>query len=345
MKEQALEVIDSLSAADGVQVLLAAGSEWATAEADRADSSGKRRLREIVEDVEPTLGTANLLDCLQAAVHLAGGRTSSRGRRIIVFTDGQASSWQVDAEGAWQQLAADREAAEFPITIEVVDCGLEATEIDNLAVTDVRAARNLIRPGEQVELAAEITNMGDVPSEATTVEWLVGDKVVQESTVAALEPHAKTQATATLRMADAGIFAVTCRIDGADQVPLDQENSLVVEVADQLADSVRRRRKTRASSSVAAPELFAAALGFKDNEPQAWHSVFRPEAIAPAALATHPLADYRAIVINNLAELDRSDDRAARFVRPRRRRPVGRAGRRDRSRRNSIAIGTATATA
>ena len=44
----------------------------------------------------------------------------------------------------------------------------------------------------------------------------------------------RPQVTESVRMKDAGVFAVTCRIEGADQVPLDQEDSLVVEVADQL---------------------------------------------------------------------------------------------------------------
>src|SRR5215208_7103311 len=46
MRKKASDVVDSLSNADGVQVLLAAGSEWATAEPIAADASGKRRLKE-----------------------------------------------------------------------------------------------------------------------------------------------------------------------------------------------------------------------------------------------------------------------------------------------------------
>ncbi len=166
MREQALELVDSLSAADGVQVILASGSEWATAESIAADSAGRQRLRKIVEEAEPTLGSANLLACLQAAVHLQP-ENEPAGRRIVVFTDNQRSGWQTDAAGAWQQLKVDCDASVFPITIEVVDSGLDVAEVDNLAVTDVRAAKNLIRPGEQVELAADIVNTGDVPTEKT----------------------------------------------------------------------------------------------------------------------------------------------------------------------------------
>jgi hypothetical protein len=314
LKEQALDVVDSLSSTDGAQVLLAAGGEWATAEAVPADSSGKQRLRDIVENVEPTLGAADLLGSLQAAVHLQSEHELS-SRRIVVFTDGQASSWRVDAAGAWQQLARERDAAEFPITIEVVDCALEGSEVDNLAVAEVRAAKSLIRPGEEAELAAEIINTGDVATEKTSVEWLVGDTVLQKTPLAALEPGAKAEATTSLPMPDAGIFAVTCRLVGEDQLPLDQENSLVIEVADQLPILFVESSNNQ-GQSVEAPELFAAALGFKNNQAQAWHSVYRPEVISPAALSTHPLAEYRAIVINNLTGLDHTTiDRLDSFVR------------------------------
>jgi hypothetical protein len=314
MKEQALEVIESLGATEGVQVLLAAGGEWATAEALPANSAGKQRLEDIVENAEPTLGAADLLECLQAAVHLQS-ENEVTGRRIVVITDGQAGGWRTDAEGAWKQLALDREAVDFPITIEVVYCGLDATEVENLAVSEVRAAKNLIRPGEQVELVADLINTGDVPTEATTAEWLVGDKVVKRSPVKALSPGAKTQAMVALPMADAGIFAVTCRLTGEDQLPLDQQNSIVVEVADQLPILFVDAAKAE-SAHVTAPDLFAAALGFKKSEPQAWHSVFRPEVVPPAALATHSLAEYRAVVINDLSELSPAAvDRLDTFVR------------------------------
>jgi hypothetical protein len=304
LKEQALDVIDSLGATEGVQILLAAGGEWLTAEAVPADGSGRQRLRETIENLQPTLGAADLLASLQAAMHLQS-ENDITGRRIVVFTDDQAGSWHIDAGGAWQQLALDREGAEFPITIEVVDCSLEGTEVENLAVTEVRASRNLVRPGELAELAADIVNMGEVATAATTVEWLAGGEVVQQTPVAALEPGAKATATAAVTLPDAGIFAVTCRLAVDDQLPLDQENAVVIEVADQLPILVVDSENS-AGQSVSGWELFAAALGFKNNEPQPWHSVYRPETIPPNALATHSLTEYRAIVVNNLSDLDHS---------------------------------------
>jgi hypothetical protein len=304
MRQKALDAIDSLDSADGVQILLGVGGEWATVEPITADSSGKRRLQEIVESVEATQGSANLLACLQDAIHLQSESQLS-GRRVLVFTDSQAKSWQLDQRPTWQQLSLDREASRFPISIAIVDCGLEESSMDNLAVALVEAERGLVRPGDQVKVAAEVVNTGDVPSEEGAVEWLVADKVVRESPLRAIEPRAKTQVTATLRMAEAGVFAITCRIKHKDQLPLDQENSVVVEVAGELP-ILFVQGEDGGDPAVAAPNLLAAALGFKNGEPQEWHSVFRPEAIPAAALAAQPLDEYRAVLLNNVGDLDRA---------------------------------------
>jgi hypothetical protein len=321
MKDRAQAVLDSLSSADGVQILLAAGSQWATNDDVAADGAGRQQLESIVNEIEPTQGSADWLGCLQSAVNLEPAHELAN-RRIIVFADGQAEGWQAEAQNAWQQLAANRDAAKFPISIEVVDCGLESDQIDNLAVTEVKAAQSLVRPDETLAVSAEVENLGDERSPATRAEWLVAGKVVAESTVRSLAPQGRERVTATLRFDEPGIHEVTCRLDATDrvlldQVPLDQENSLVVEVADELRVLiVEGEGEGGADRSVTAAELIAAALGYQDGQSQTWHSVYHPEVIPPSALATQALADYRAIVINDVPALDRPTvERLESFVR------------------------------
>ncbi len=314
MREKASTFVDTLTNVDGVQILLAAGSEWATAEPIGADASGKRRLKEIIESSEPTLGTADLFDCLQASIHLEAGDQLT-GRHVVVLTDSQAGSWHADRVAGWRQLGAERKAAAVPTTIEVVDCGTDAKPLDNVAVTSLSAVKNLVRPNEPLELKAEITNVGEVASPSMHVQWLVGDKVMQETDIGGLEPHAKTQVSTTLKLADSGIFAVGCRIDRADQLPLDQENWLVAQVAGELP-VLFVQPENGSAASVSSAELFAAALGFKGKEAEAWHAVFRPEVIVTSALAMHVIVDYRAIVIDSLSDLEPATvERLETFVR------------------------------
>jgi len=52
-------------------------------------------------------------------------------------------------------------------------------------------------------------------------------------------------------------------------------------------------------------KLFAAALGFKGTEAESLaRRVFGPKWFAAASLPTHPIADYRAIIIDNLSDFD-----------------------------------------
>ena len=127
------------------------------------------------------------------------------------------------------------------------------------------AAKTLVRPGEPLELKAEITNVGDVASPAMHVQWLVGDKVVQESAVAALEPHAKTQAidfaepgrSRRFLPSDAELITPTnCRsirrTGSSPKSPMSCRYYL----------SARKASRVHRSSS---SELVAAALGFKGD--------------------------------------------------------------------------------
>ena len=228
-------------------------------------------------------------------------------------------------------MKADCDTSVFPIAIEVVDCGLEAAEVDNLAVTDVRTAKNLIRPGEQVDLVADIVNTGDVATEKTSVEWLLADKVVH--TDADRRACGRCEDASDRVGADAGCRNFFRHLphywNGSKCRSIKRIRSLI-EVADELP-ILFVEGNTGAKPSVAASELFAAALGFKNNEPQAWHSVYRPEVISLAALPAHPLAGYRAIVINNLDELDAATRDRLDSFRARGRRTMGGARRGGRS--------------
>ena len=110
------------------------------------------------------------------------------------------------------------------------------------------------------------------------VQWLVGDKVVQETTIGALEPNGKTQASTTLNLANAGIFAVGCRIDRADRLPLDQENWLVAQVAGELPVLFVRSENESARDGAVVGTV-CGGTRIQGKEAETWHAVFRPEMI------------------------------------------------------------------
>jgi Aerotolerance regulator N-terminal/von Willebrand factor type A domain/CARDB len=303
MKEQALEVLDELGGGDRVQLMLAAGgAQWLTAEGVAADAAGQEQLASLIENVRPTLGSADLLACLQSAVYLEPTDNPS-SRRIVVFTDDQARSWQLDAMAAWNQLGEARDEAKVPSSIEIVECSFADADQHNLAVMKIEASQLHARPGESVGFTAQITNVGHTPSEPAVVQWLVDDEAVETSDLAALGAKDSSHVSATLALKDPGNYAISCRIDATDQNPLDQEETVVVEVSDQIPILIVHDAETDLAEHTA-DELLTIALGYRRGEPLPWHSVYAPEVISSSALATAALSNYRAVVITNLGELE-----------------------------------------
>lgn len=302
MTERALALIDDLSSGDSVNVMLATGGgQWLTAEGIPADTVGKRQLRSVIESVEPSLGTARLLDCLQIAVNDESPNNPVH-RQIYVVTDDQTHSWQVDATGSWQQLGAARANATVPTTIEVVTCQLDASELNNLAVTKLEASRQLVRPDERVEFVARIANVGEQPTKATTVDWTLDDESFDSSDLRSLAAGETTQVTVSLKHDTTGNFAVGCRLQAEDQIAPDGEASVVIEVSDQLPILVVHDLEADTSQK-SADELFTAALGYDGEQAQRWHAVYRPEIVSVSQLDELPLAKYRAIVMLSLTDL------------------------------------------
>lgn len=314
LKERALALVDELTGADRVQIIQAAGgTQWLTAEGIAADAAGKEQLTSLIAGARPTLGTADLLAALQAAVYLEP-TDSPASRRIVVLTDNQASNWQLEAQAAWQQLDKTRSEAKVPSLVEVVDCGFSETIENNLAVVKLEAARLHARPGDAVTFTAQVSNLGAGATKPAALEWLVDGKVVETSDLGALAPQAAQRATATITLPDAGTVAVSFRIDATDENPLDQDDTVVIDVSDQIPVLIVHDAADDVSEH-SADELLSVALGYAQGESLPWHSVYAPEVTESASLARAGLSNYRAVVITSLAELDSADrERLREFV-------------------------------
>jgi len=303
LKDNVREVLGELGSGDRVQVMLASGGgEWLTAEGIDAGGDGISRLETLIDSAEPTLGTAGLLDSLQRVIH-SDVEGNPKYRRVVVFTDNQKNSWQLDDGGSWRQLETARQEAPVPTAIEIIDCGLEAEQFENLAVMQLETARKSVQPQERMEFSATVENVGQVASQSATLEWLIDDEVVATSLLAELQPHESTNSKTTLESEEVGNYAVSCRIDSQDQIALDQQTSVVVEVADSLPVLLVHDQQY-GETDKSAKELLMASLGYENGEAQPWHSVYQPEVVATNRLANKTLSDYRCIVITNLSDID-----------------------------------------
>ena len=303
LKEKALTLVDSLGPTNTVQILATTAGQWQTRKGIAADVQGKRQLAEIITQFRPTEATANLLECVRDAAHLKHSEQLT-GRRIVIFTDGQASNWQVDSPASWQQFATILKNSSIPTSVQVVECTALGKSLDNLAVTSVEPSTNHVRPGDRLEVTATIRNTGVISVPATLARWRLADEEVAMSEVGALGPHSEVQTKTTVLCNSPGTFVLTCRLDRADQIPLDQEGRTVVQVTDEYPVLFVTEDRTPSANSIAPADFFSAALGFIGKHPnRPWHSIYHPEVTAPTELASLPLSKYHAIVIENIGGL------------------------------------------
>lgn len=314
LKDQVNTFLDTLSGDDQIHVMLAAGGgQWLTAEPITGDYAGLSKLRSMIEVAEPTLGSADLVNCIHAVVHLES-EDAPNSRRIAVFTDNQGLGWQLEEKNALSEIENAITSASVPTTIQVVDCGLDEQIVNNLAVNSVELSRNIVRPDEEFTIHAEIGNVGSEQFEGADVEWLVDGEVVESGTLGNLSPGASTSVTTTLRRHVVGKYLVGCRLKAEDQVPLDQTAEIVVEVTDEIPILVVHDPDA-AMSDKPAQELFSAALGFDGDKELAWHSMYRPTVIEAHDFPEANLTQYRAIVLLDMpTENEETNERLRQFV-------------------------------
>lgn len=303
LKDKTLELIESLGSTTAVQILTTTGGRWQTRHGITADAHGKIRLAEIINTLRPTEAAAKLLDCVRDAAHLKRSDQLSY-RRIVIFTDGQASTWQIDSPTSWQQFADILKSSLVPISVEAVECSGTSSPLNNLAVTSVESPTSHIRPGDRLEFTATIRNTGASNIPATQARWRLAGKDVGVSDVASLGPRAEAKTKATLVCDSPGVCLVTCRLDRADEIPLDQEGRTVVQVADEYPVLFIADDHLHSSTAIGPADFFSAALGFIGKQPNLpWQSIYHPEVAAPAELASIPLSKYRAVIVENVGGL------------------------------------------
>lgn len=315
MKELAAEQIGELSSSDRVQLLLASnGGRWLTPQAIAADSAGRTRLGAFVEQIQPTHGAADL----SAAIGQAIARQAEEdvtARAVVVMTDSARTSWRPDAKQSWKgvdELVAD---AALPTQVALVDCADHAAKLGNLAVTQVAVERPLVRRGEKLKVIATVHNFSDDPTDEIVVRWEANGEPAGEAVVAPLAAGATGESTVSLTLDDPGVALIEATVDGDDALADDDHNAVAVDVADRVPVLVVHEPSAD-PDAVDAADLFHAALGYFDDEPQPWHSSFQPVTVAEEDFEAATLGDYRAVVFTDLPRLaDESIDRLEDYVR------------------------------
>lgn len=303
IRRDARELIGQLGADDHVQLMAAAGGgRWLTADAVRATAAGKDRLRDVIDAMAPTQGRADMLACLESAARVPAPEESRQvtSRAVYVVADGQQLSWRLDARDAWNSFGRALKDRSLPLTVHA-SAAAPSDARDNLALGPVAAARSVVRAGEAVRVECEVANLSDTARDGLTVEWRLGDRVLETSKVRRVRPGESSKVTARIALDETGVHAIECRLAAEDSLDLDNHAWYVLEVADTIPVLlVTAPAEEREAQRLPDAQLISAALGYRDGEPQRWHSVFEPRAVRAAAMADERLSDYVAVVVTDV---------------------------------------------
>ena len=320
LQNRVSDFMSQLSEKNSVQVMLASGGgRWLTSGPAAATGRTKRELVAAVEDLRPSNGSADMFACLQWVIDSEPGK-NTQARRVVVFTDSQAYGWNTDAEGPWQQLEQSCQSTgvegeeSVPTSIQVVDCGADESQVNNLAIVRLEATRTLTGSDDPVTFTTEIKNVGSETSTAAQLKWIVGENQVTEVNVPQLKAGDSVQRTWSHAFKEQGVFSVGCKLVADDQLLPDNEQIVVVEVVDKIPFLIVE--ESSSDTNYAAARLLTATLGYENDTPRGeWQSVFAPRIIDFEQLKDETMADYRAVIIADMPKLS-SDviDRLRSFV-------------------------------
>lgn len=298
--ERQVELLDELLAeyeeTDYIRCLqVKEAAAWLTEAPLKANPETKARVREHLTVTQgPNWTHGDHLAALEMA-WTADPATPNAVRQVVLITDGQREGWDLEQTARWRAISERVEAFPSGSELRVLRVPWDDGEArDNLTVTALRAGREVVALGEPVALRATIQHFGETASSSRVVRWHLGDEMLGMATVPPLSPGASTTVALEHPIDSVGRHRFRVTLESGDGLAIDDQGEVLVQVAQGLPVLV----VASARDQDRATRYLQAALGSFE---EAHEGVFHGTMIAPDELAGIRLADYRAIIITQVA--------------------------------------------
>jgi len=312
--------IDSLAEGDRVRVLLSSAEpRWLTSHPVKIDGDSAAALKKKLRQIKPTRARGDLLRSVEQVLS-AEPDPGVTERLVMVVTDGQACGWRIGAGRAWARIRQKTTAADPPTTLAVLDVtrtegGGEAAIPPNLSVDSVTCSRRVTAPGLPVTFEAIVRNAGGTASPAVALHWDQAGRELAVTPLGVLPPGRSVTASISHAFAESGTYAVTCRIEPGDVLPLDDAERVVVEVVDSVPVLVLDGSRRSDPFGSQLDYLLAAMGGGAKAASDGSGGRFHPQVVSLAGEATIRPGPARVVVYLGDAELARGDlERLEAFV-------------------------------
>lgn len=327
---EARAVIETCKPGDAISLVLAGPIPRAVVASPSYD---RKDLQSALAEASPVGGSMNAADAIAlAAATLDGGH--NLGKKIILITDSQSAGWDVASPGRWGSLqAAMRDVAHKPdLVVRTLAMPLA---LRNLAVTDLRAMRQVIGTDRPVRIEAKIANTGTVPMEGAAVQLLVDGLESSKQTLAPIPPNGSENVQFEHRFDRSGYHVLTARLVQSkasagppaameDDLAFDNQAQHVLYVMDRLPVLLVEGSPSPRPLEGAA-EFLAVAMSPQSSEanPAAPAATTAPASFlidpkvisAPDIVEIQDFSPYRAVILANVAKLNTAAAAAlARYV-------------------------------
>jgi len=232
----------------------------------------------LVDAMKPTLAASDYLQAVQAADALL--KEIQRGeRKVYLISDFQATGW-------------NRAVAQVKLNpaVKLIPVDISDAKVANLAVTDIRADAVVYAQKYANKLTATINNFGDEIVD-TTVDFKLNDLVVERREISLDGGASKTVEFTGFNVPDGSNRAVVETT--GDNFTFDNRNAFVI----------RRENQTRVLALETASRGRSESLFLQQALLAGENNRYELTLKTAGSVSPDGLADYRAIVINDVGSL------------------------------------------
>jgi hypothetical protein len=269
-----------------------------------AGSSDIGKLREALRQTKVGTTDASVPQAIQVARDVVN---HGRGihKKIVVISDEQRVGWQVGDATAWKIALSDG-AGGIDRSVAVFDLPIAPdTTLANVSVGGVEVQPTVIGPGQPVAITATISQAGSGALPAAIPVTLIADgKPVASQSVTDLAGGASRTLRFDHTFATAGSHWIQVRADVPDALEADNVSTAALNVLDKLPVLIIDGQLTAAGAAgFRSSQFLTAAMQPVAEEAQESSTLVRPKIISVSSAAGANLADYAAVVVNDVPGL------------------------------------------
>lgn len=267
--------------------------------------------RGAVDRIEQSCTGTDLPGAMELALQLAREESRQPIKNLYLLTDSTRSAFAAPDAPRLEQLGKD-----LASIYRVHWFDLSKPQQWNAAVVDLRTSGNLVRSRFANELLADARVFGSGADPA--ISWKLDDQILPGGGVVKLSADPKPQQVSLSSTKEGGIHLITTTLAAQDRLPVDNTRHKVIDIAAELKVLVvEGERSAGALSGSAAFLQLALAPPTESQTPGAERSLsyVQPELISDLEIGNRILADYRAILLAGVGNLQPAQaDQLAQYV-------------------------------